>query len=156
MNIQNPLASNMATINPQDVWTTGPSNVVSSNSTIPQTPVKGKLLVSQLALSDAHLNALTPDIIKGRLKNLMCEELLKADDIIQFTQQYDNITQQKIFRSYLYVVNSQNVYLHNIGKRTPITTKQLGDLWSNLRPNQTIPSGFLAIAKMVEEFHGIK
>jgi hypothetical protein len=146
-----PTIPQVGVLGADEIWTTTPSATGPSNQ--PKVS-KNKLLTTQLEIADFEI--VHPDEIKDILRSQILETLVKSNDTIQFTQQYDPLKRQKIFRAYLYVADSQFSDLSKIQRNKPITSEQLYSQWKKYSLNQTLPpSDIMKIAKMVEEFHNI-
>lgn len=136
-----------------EIWTTAPS---ANGPSQPQVS-KNRLLTTQFVLDEYSIAKMEmkPDEIKDTLRKQLFDALVKSDDTIQFTQQYDPLKQQRIFRAYLYVADTQFSDFTKVQRNKPITPEQLYSQWKKYSPNQTLPADIMKIAKMVEEFHNI-
>jgi hypothetical protein len=150
-----PTIPQVGVLGADEIWTTTPSATGPSNQ--PKVS-KNKLLTTQLEIADFEVvqKGIDADEIKHILRKQLFDALVKSNDTIQFTQQYDPLKRQKIFRAYLYVADSQFSDLSKIQRNKPITSEQLYSQWKKYSLNQTLPpSDIMKIAKMVEEFHNI-
>lgn len=142
-------------INIEDAWTTAP---VSHNSPPPQV-AKNQMVTVQLEVSESQVlsQGFDPNVIKDKLRKMIFDELIKSNGSIQFTQQSDPLKHQKVFRAYAYVADTQYTdFSKAVQRNKPMTEEQIKSMWAKYRMPSPVSSDLLMMAKIVEEFHGIR